>query len=137
MNNLNRAMDKKILFTNRLFLQARSASRRDALALRAGQCTLIKACGAIPANKTQGEYQMPSDEERIKSLSDVELELEVIHLSPSYCRNGHPALKELLARREQKERNNKDTQQKIKYMTAVILALTLAGVILSCILLFK
>jgi hypothetical protein len=80
---------------------------------------------------------MPTDEKRIKALSDVDLELEYLHLSPSYRRSGHPIVKELFSRRKQKEDNNKKTQTAIKYMTAVILALTAIGVILTIALLVK
>lgn len=73
---------------------------------------------------------MSQDDDRIKALSDFELESEARHIEPrSYP--SHPVFKEIHRRQEIKEKQNqkeqqeiKNDQRQIKILTAIILAFT-------------
>lgn len=89
--------------------------------------TIIVACNYMIV---MGEI-MSQENERIKSLSDVELELEAEHINSKLWRPGHPIRRELHRRRNQKEKENKQTQQAIKKMTFVILVMTAVILLLT------
>jgi hypothetical protein len=71
------------------------------------------------------------EDERLKSLSDFELEIEAQQINPKQWKDGHPVIRELFVRRQQKENDNKQTQEEIKKMTAIILKLTAAALAIA------
>ena len=79
---------------------------------------------------------MSHDDERIKALSDIDLEIEAQQIS-HIVQPKHPILLELKRRKKAKEDYNQKTQTAIKNMTAIILVLTIISVALAFILLFK
>jgi uncharacterized membrane-anchored protein len=71
-----------------------------------------------------------NDAEHFKKKSDFELEYTLrTHIPEPY--EYAPALKEILRRKSEKEQQDRNTQKVIKIMTAVILVLTIASLIVG------